>query len=242
MWRQLGSTTSSDGDSLTSAGLSPQRNKRGSLRVFESDILEEFTHVHPGVPLLVWGPVVLGLLYRSLFVLGLGIPSVLGIGIFALTCWTLLEYLLHRSIFHFPQDTPLRKRVHFLIHGLHHDDPNDATRLVMPPFASVVLSIIHFAFFRFLFGPIWVEPFFAFFLVGYLVYDYTHYAIHHFHQRTALGRLIKRHHMQHHFVTKDAKFGVSSPIWDYVFGTLESPGRSARENVLPSSTRSTTTR
>jgi sterol desaturase/sphingolipid hydroxylase (fatty acid hydroxylase superfamily) len=70
-----------------------------------------------------------------------------------------------------------------------------------------------------------VLPFFGFFLVGYLCYDYTHYYVHHFIPRTRWGKMIKAAHMNHHYVSPDARFGVSSPLWDYIFGTFQSVRR-----------------
>jgi sterol desaturase/sphingolipid hydroxylase (fatty acid hydroxylase superfamily) len=166
-------------------------------------------------------PIVSFLLYRALVVHGLGVTAVAGVGLLALTIWTLSEYVLHRWVFHFEGETYLSRRLQFMIHGLHHDDPQDATRLVMPPVASIVLGLIFYSGFRLLMGPVWVDPFFAFFVVGYLCYDYVHYAVHHFRPRTRLGKYLKQNHMNHHFKCPESLWGVSSPIWDFVFGTME---------------------
>lgn len=183
------------------------------------------THVHPVVPLIVWAPVVLFLVWRSYAVLGISALSIVLVGVGAMIFWTLAEYFLHRFVFHFRAESPAEKRLQFLIHGLHHDDPVDPTRLVMPPAAAVILAIILFSLFRLALGPVWVEPFFAFFLVGYLCYDYTHYWIHHFTPRSKFGKMIKQHHMLHHFTAHNAKWGVSSPLWDYIFRTMEEKPR-----------------
>jgi sterol desaturase/sphingolipid hydroxylase (fatty acid hydroxylase superfamily) len=201
----------------------PASRYQSTVRVFENPFLEKFTRVHPIIPLLMWGPFSLFLMWRTLFVHELGVGALLGMGFLALVLWTLTEYLLHRFVFHFRAVTPFEKRIAFLIHGLHHDDPNDPMRLVMPPFPAVVLCVIFYSLFRAIFGPVWVEPFFAFFIVGYLGYDYIHYGIHHFPCRSAAAKLVKKHHMQHHFITPDARYGVSSPLWDHVFRTLAQP-------------------
>lgn len=192
-----------------------------SIRLFKSDFCEWFSHVHPITPLLIWIPVILFLAYRgwtnaqvSAWTNGFLIIS-------AFVSWTLVEYLLHRFIFHFPAVGKLGERFIFIMHGLHHEDPVDPTRLVMPPFASVIIAAILYVIFRALLGPDYVSMFFAAFLAGYLCYDYTHYAVHHFTPRTRFGRYVKQNHMIHHFVNPDARWGVSSPLWDYVFGTYE---------------------
>lgn len=191
-----------------------------SIRVFKSPYLEKLTHVHPLTPLFLWAPVILWLLWRSFAVYELNPYTVGALGMSGFLVWTLLEYVLHRFIFHYQSDTQIGQRLHFLIHGLHHDDPLDPTRLVMPPVVSVVLSLPFFAGFKMMFGEVYVEPFFAFFLIGYLCYDYIHFYVHHFIPTTKIGKYLKHSHMIHHYVDSDARWGVSSPLWDYIFGTV----------------------
>ena len=147
--------------------------------------------------------------------------SAIGLCLGGILVWTLAEYALHRYVFHWYKDTPWGRRVHFLLHGVHHDYPNDSDRLVMPLLTSVPLAVIFYTMFYFAFGGMrYAEPFFAGFAIGYLAYDGTHYAVHHFKQTTRIGKFVKRHHMLHHHADHDGGFGVSSPIWDYVFGTM----------------------
>lgn len=191
-----------------------------SLRLFENETLEKLSHVHPITPLVFWTPVIAFLIYRAATVHEV---TALGFVLFAVTgvlVWTLAEYLLHRYVFHFIGKSALAQRLHFLIHGNHHDVANDPTRLVMPPMAGVLIAVV-------LYTPLWAiagaaiaEPLFAFFLVGYLAYDYTHYAVHHFIPRSKWGRLVKQHHMLHHYADAVGYWGVSSPLWDHVFGTM----------------------
>lgn len=192
-----------------------------SIRVFKNPILERFTHVHPLTPLILWGPIAGWLIWRSFAVHQLTPWMVGSLGMFGFVIWTLAEYVLHRFVFHLEGESALSQRLHFLIHGLHHEDPVDPTRLVMPPAASIILGIILYGIFRWVLGPAMVEPFFSLFVVGYLCYDYIHFAVHHFKPRTRIGKYLKNSHMQHHFVTPNARWGVSSPFWDYIFGTME---------------------
>lgn len=192
-----------------------------SVRIFKNDLLERLTHVHPITPLVLWAPMIAWLVWRSLTLHGMSVLTVGLMGAAAILVWTLTEYLLHRFAFHFPAQSKLGERVVFLIHGLHHDDPIDPTRLVMPPFPAIVFAAILYSLFRAILGPVWVEPFFAFFLLGYLWYDYTHFAVHHFTPKTKFGRMLKQHHMLHHYVSSEIRMGVSTPLWDYVFGTLK---------------------
>jgi sterol desaturase/sphingolipid hydroxylase (fatty acid hydroxylase superfamily) len=190
-----------------------------SLRVFDNPLLESLTHVHPATPILVWGPIVVWLIWRSFAVHGLSVTAVLGFAMLGLTTWSLAEYLLHRYLFHMRPAGPFRARLQFMIHGLHHDDPEDPTRLVLPPVPTCLGAVVFFTAFRALLGPARAEPVFAFFAVGYLVYDYIHFASHRFVPWTRVGRALKRNHMLHHYSMPHSHWGVSSPLWDYVFGT-----------------------
>jgi sterol desaturase/sphingolipid hydroxylase (fatty acid hydroxylase superfamily) len=194
---------------------------RDSVRLFKSDFWEKFTHVHPVIPLLVWVPVIAILIYRSFAVHA--VPALEFAAVFAagLFIWSLIEYVLHRFVFHYPAKSAFGNRMVYILHGLHHEDPQDPTRLVMPPLPALIYSTILFIAFRAVFGPVLVEPFFASFLVGYLAYDYVHYYVHHFTPKYAVGKYLKRYHMIHHFSHYDAKWGVSNPLWDYVFRTVE---------------------
>ncbi len=191
-----------------------------SIRLFRNDFLESLTHVHPIVPLLFWSPVVVLLLWRSLFVHELPVSLVAAMVIPGLIVWTLAEYLLHRFVFHFDTTSSIGNRLVYLFHGVHHDTPNDKSRLVMPPAGAVIVMVILWILFSLVIPAPWAEPFSAFFIVGYLIYDYLHYATHHFRMRHPMLQALKRNHMQHHYSVKDAKYGVSSPMWDCVFSTL----------------------
>ena len=192
-----------------------------SIKLFQNPFLERFTHVHPITPLLVWGPIVAYLIWRSFVVYHFGLFEVSMIAVTAMISWTLAEYILHRYIFHFEGEHVIFKKFHFLMHGIHHADPQDGTRLVMVPTVSLILGAIHFALFRFFMGDAIAEPFFAFYVVGYLCYDYTHFAVHHFKPRTRFGKTLKQNHMHHHYIDHNARWGVSTPVWDYVFGTMD---------------------
>ncbi|MFZ9595447.1 MAG: sterol desaturase family protein [Bdellovibrionia bacterium] len=192
-----------------------------SIRVFKSPVLEWFTHVHPLTPLIIWVPVISFLLWRCFETHQLSPYRVGIIGVTGFLFWTLVEYVLHRFLFHWEGQTALARRFHFILHGLHHDDPTDPTRLVMPPGASIPLGLLFYSLIQFSLGSAVGDAFFAFFIMGYLAYDYIHFSVHHFTPRTRIGKYLKQSHMIHHFISPETRLGVSSPIWDYVFGTLE---------------------
>jgi sterol desaturase/sphingolipid hydroxylase (fatty acid hydroxylase superfamily) len=196
-------------------------NKDESARLFKSGFLELFTHVHWSVPLIVYGPVVGYFLYRASIDPHLNGGSIIGLFFAGVLTWTLTEYLLHRFVFHYEPKSDMGKRLHFLAHGVHHDYPNDSLRLVMPPVISVPLAVLFYSLFYALLGETLLPAFFAGFIVGYICYDMVHYATHHAPMTTtAVGLWVKKHHMRHHYQTDDQFYGVSTPLWDYVFGTM----------------------
>jgi sterol desaturase/sphingolipid hydroxylase (fatty acid hydroxylase superfamily) len=192
-------------------------------RLFENRVLEGLTRVHPFTPALLWVPVVAWLLWRSFAIDRLdggGVAALAGGG---LLVWSFSEYVIHRFVFHLTLSSPGRRRLQFIVHGVHHAHPDDPMRLLIPPAPAAVAAAVFYGLFRTLLGPASADPFFAAFLAGYLTYDYTHLAIHHRRPRTRLGRYLRRYHMQHHFVTPDARWGVTSPLWDWVFRTTGQP-------------------
>lgn len=188
--------------------------------MFESDLMERLSHVHPITPLVVYGPIVAYLIHAAAVVQGVGWGSIISLALTGLLVWTFTEYVLHRFVFHIEGRHKWTRRLHFIIHGNHHEVPDDPTRLVMPPIVSIFLAFAFYVFFKALLGVAAVDAFFAGFLVGYLAYDYTHFAVHHFRLESPMGRALKQYHMNHHFLDRDSRWGVSTPLWDWVFGTM----------------------
>ncbi len=194
-------------------------NKDETIRMFDNDILEFFSRVHYTVPLYVYLPVISYLLYDAIWVNQMTAINIIAIFIFGWFIWSITEYTLHRFVFHFNAKSEFGKKIHFIFHGVHHDYPNDTKRLVMPPSVSIPLALLFYYLFLQLFGPIYISPFFAGFLVGYLFYDISHYAIHHFNMHGKFWLKIKNHHMKHHYQDEHKGYGVSFPFWDAVIGT-----------------------
>jgi dihydroceramide fatty acyl 2-hydroxylase len=201
--------------------MSHERTARlsASPPLFKSRFLDFFSRIHPAVPALIYGPVIAVLITLGARD-GQAALTIVLLVLGGLFLWTLSEYWLHRKIFHWDPDHPIGHRLHFIIHGVHHDHPNDRMRLVMPPGASIPLAALFFGLFWLVFGLPTAYPLFAGFLIGYLAYDYTHYYLHHFVPRSALGKRLREQHMRHHFQDHRYGFGVSTPLWDAVFRTL----------------------
>jgi sterol desaturase/sphingolipid hydroxylase (fatty acid hydroxylase superfamily) len=197
------------------------------IRLFKSDFLEFFTHIHPAVVVIIWLPVAIYFMTRAVLTRAAGVSALyLPAGfLFGMFLWTFTEYTLHRFVFHYEPRTPLQERIIFLFHGIHHAQPQCITRLVMPPAVSIPGGLIYFGLLNLVLGtllgiPQWIGPIISGLVTGYLVYDLTHYATHHFPMRQGFLKFLKRYHMQHHYKTPDQRFGVSSPLWDVVFGTF----------------------
>lgn len=194
------------------------------IRLFKSDVLEWFTHVSPVAVLVLFLPVVVGtVLYGAWNWAGmswLALPAMFLVG---LGIWTLTEYLVHRFFFHLEPQTVWGKRLIFLFHGVHHVQPHVKTRLVMPPAVSIPGALLFGAAFLAAFRALGVEalmwPTFGGFTLGYIGYDLLHYAEHHMPMKGPILKFLKRHHMEHHYKTPKARFGVSTSVWDEVFHT-----------------------
>jgi dihydroceramide fatty acyl 2-hydroxylase len=194
---------------------------KASPPMFQSRLLDRFTRVHPAVPVVIYGPVILLMLVLS--VARDGWWDMAGLVLVGYALWTLFEYWLHRIVFHFEPEKGLGARLHWMIHGVHHDHPNDPLRLVMPPAASVPLAIVVVGAMFLVAGRVHALGVAGGFLIGYLVYDEIHYMLHHHTPKTRLGRRLRELHMRHHFQDDETGFGISAPYWDVVFRTH--PGR-----------------
>jgi len=186
--------------------------------LFKSEFLNFFSRVHPAVPAVIFVPVVIAMEWLGA-ARGYGAWQLIGLSLAGIAIWTLTEYWLHRLFFHWEPDNACR-RMHFIIHGIHHDHPNDKLRLVMPPSVSIPLAALFFLAFSAVFGSPAAFPLFGGFIFGYLCYDYTHYYVHHFVPKSNLGKRLREQHMRHHFQDHRFGYGVSSPLWDVVFRTL----------------------
>ncbi|HEY2719648.1 MAG TPA: sterol desaturase family protein [Solirubrobacteraceae bacterium] len=190
---------------------------RASPPMFESRVLDALSRVHPAVPVLIFVPGIAALEAWSLSHVNVLVS--LGLLLAGYATWTLFEYWLHRIVFHFEPEAGLGARLHWIIHGVHHDHPNDPMRLVMPPSVSVPLGAAVFGLLYLIFGSHYAPGIGAGFFVGYLVYDMMHYYLHHFRPHGRLGRMLRERHMRHHFQDDTRGFGISAPYWDEVFRT-----------------------
>jgi 4-hydroxysphinganine ceramide fatty acyl 2-hydroxylase len=192
-------------------------NSQESVRMFKSDLLEALSKVHFTVPLYIFLPVIAVCTYEA-FASSIGFFTYLELFVLGLFIWSFVEYIMHRFVFHYmPPDKPWAQRMHFIFHGVHHDYPSDAKRLVLPPSVSIPLATGFFFLFKAILPVNYIFGFFPGFILGYLFYDISHYAIHHFNFKGNIWKKIKQHHMLHHYQDPGKGYGVSSPFWDKIF-------------------------
>jgi sterol desaturase/sphingolipid hydroxylase (fatty acid hydroxylase superfamily) len=189
-----------------------------SPRMFKSDFVDGFSRIPWFVVPMLYVPIILGLFGYGLVVGVAWLPS---LGLFAAgyVVWSLTEYWLHRTLFHWTPKTSWGPRMHFILHGVHHEWVNDRYRLVMPPAASLGLGVIFYAIYVTLFG-VYAFPFFAGKVAGNLGYDMVHYYVHHGRPTSTWMKRLRAHHMNHHHNKDGRKYGVSATVWDHVFGTF----------------------
>jgi sterol desaturase/sphingolipid hydroxylase (fatty acid hydroxylase superfamily) len=190
-------------------------NNEESVRMFKNGFLESLSKIHFTIPLFIYVPVIIVFTYKA-FIIHISIAAFalfFALGIFV---WTATEYVLHRFAFHYVPKSGWGLRLHFIFHGVHHDYPRDSKRLVMVPSVSLPLAIVFYLLFALFLSPAHLFSFFSGFILGYLIYDMTHYAIHHGNFKNPFWKKIKQHHMLHHYDNPNKGYGVSSVLWDKI--------------------------
>lgn len=196
-------------------------------RFFANDFCELFTRTVWWVVPLVWLPVVCWFVSMSVQ-MGLT-PSRAALALVGgIFIWTLLEYTLHRFLFHMKTTSYWGNTLHYLLHGCHHKHPMDGLRLVFPPAATAILCVPVWTVIRLLSTPSTAPAVFGGGLLGYVIYDVTHFYLHHGKPSKGLTKGLKRYHLSHHFRVQTVGFGITSSFWDRVFGTFPSPGAAER--------------
>jgi len=192
----------------------------GQPQMFNHPFLEWFTGTRPRTLVLIYLPVSAYFVWAGVVAGWSPLVSSLLFG-GGIVLWTAIEYLLHRFVFHLTPRGRLGVLFAYLIHGVHHAFPEDRRRWLMPPIVTVPVAVVLSFVLRLVVGTA-SAPLFAGAVFGYLAYDLLHYACHAGSLRGRVPRYLRQHHLTHHFRTPEIQFGVSSPLWDRVFGTLRS--------------------
>jgi dihydroceramide fatty acyl 2-hydroxylase len=193
---------------------------RESPPMFESQLVDKFSRTHWSVVPILFVPAALASFYYGTRADGVSLAMGVLMVAAGWLAWTLVEYWLHRELFHWTPPGAFGERMHFILHGVHHKWPRDAFRLVMPPAVSISLFFLFLWLWQATLGR-YALTFHAGFTIGYMFYDVTHYFMHHGHSEWEWLRKLRKHHMVHHSpkLENEKKFGVSTTLWDHVFGT-----------------------
>jgi len=192
---------------------------KGTKQLFQNPILEKLSRTHISVPLIIFFLYSSGLLYWSITHTALSIATTVGMFFLGLISFTWVEYNVHRYIFHMGVDTERKAKAQYTMHGVHHEFPKDKTRLAMPPVLSITLATLLLLIFRLILGD-FVFSFLPGFLVGYAGYLSVHYMVHAFQPPKNIFKALWVNHGVHHYKNGEVVFGVSSPLWDYIYGTM----------------------
>lgn len=192
---------------------------KGQARIFRSPYLEMLTKTNPLLIAAMYMPLIAALLYYSSVYIGLTTSRILFLFFSGMFSWSLFEYLMHRFVFHYLTESAIGRRLIYILHGNHHEYPRDRQRLFMPPVPSVLIAVILFSVFKVGMGSN-ALVFFPGFLFGYLIYGSMHYAIHAWNPPFKWMKPLWRNHHLHHYKDEAKGFGVSSTLWDHVFGTM----------------------
>lgn len=191
----------------------------GSKQIFENPILERLTRTHISIPITIFIIYSAGLLYWSVSNTSLAAHSTVLLFFAGVLLFSLIEYLSHRYVFHMDTYTELRKKIQYSVHGIHHEFPKDKDRLAMPPVMSITIATLLLVLLRWLIGD-FVFAFLPGFLVGYAGYLFVHYIVHAYQPPKNAFKALWVNHGIHHYKDPERAFGVSSPLWDYVFRTM----------------------
>jgi sterol desaturase/sphingolipid hydroxylase (fatty acid hydroxylase superfamily) len=191
----------------------------GSPQLFKNPILEKLSRTHISLPLGIFFSVSAWLLVKGVQETGLqgwqiGLSYAIG-----LVAFTWLEYNAHRYIYHMKPTTPWKQEIQYKFHGVHHDYPKDKGRLALPPLVSLAVTTVLFFAFKLVMGD-FVFGFLPGFLTGYAAYLGVHYMVHAYRPPKNFFKVLWINHGIHHYKQSDRAYGVSSPLWDYVYRTM----------------------
>lgn len=198
-------------------------HNKGNATIFKNSFLESLTKTTLISNIIVYGTVVILLIYNALYIENIEFTTFISLFTFALFFWTFAEYILHRFVFHWINENKFVQRFHFIMHGSHHLYPKDTERLLMPPVPGLLMATMLFAFFYVIFTligyPNYTWGFFPGFFLGYLLYSFLHRATHVV-KPPKQFKFLWKHHSLHHYKYPNKAFGVSNTLWDHVFGTM----------------------
>lgn len=200
-------------------------SNKGTARLSNNPLIERLTRTHFMVPVILFMLMGACFIGYGASIQSLPVTFLLSAG--GIFFFTFIEYMLHRFVFHFSPHTPTQEELKYKIHGVHHHFPKDKDRLAMPTILSISISGLFLCLFYISMGAVGYT-FFGGFCLGYALYLIIHYSVHCFRQPRNFLSFLWKHHSLHHYYSDKAAFGVSNPLWDYIFGTMPVKERMSR--------------
>jgi len=194
-------------------------DNKGKAVLFRNPLLERLTKTSLQFIWMMYIPVIILMVvytFRMGELSGIVIVLLFGLG---MVSWTFTEYLIHRFLFHGHEDPEKMNRMSYLIHGTHHNFPRDKERLLMPPVPSLMIMTSFFLVVYVMMSD-YTWAFFPGFIFGYLLYGSLHYAIHAYAPPFSWMKPLWRNHHLHHYKNVEKGFGVTTTLWDRLFGTM----------------------
>jgi sterol desaturase/sphingolipid hydroxylase (fatty acid hydroxylase superfamily) len=191
-------------------------NPSAQMRIFKNPILNSISHTSLMTVNIIYIPVIIYFLLQSFNHYPL-LVNTLGLAL-GLVVWSFVEYITHRFTFHFKVQNARLKYLHSIFHFMHHDYPNDKAKYQALLIITLPTAILYYYLLKWIFGTL-CEPIFAGFIIGYVLYEFAHFSTHKFNMQNKLTKALKHNHMRHHYFDNTKNFGVTSPLWDYVFNT-----------------------
>lgn len=188
--------------------------------MFENKFLNRLTQTHIATPIVIFFVYAIGLLWYTAVKTDLTFLTVALVFLAGTLGFTFMEYVVHRWVYHPPHGaSDDYKEMTYNMHGFHHDYPKDKKRLAMPPILAVIIATSLLFLFELVLGQ-YSFSYLAGFVVGYAMYLVVHYTVHMYPPPKNFLKALWVNHALHHYSEDDILFGVSQPLWDYVFGTM----------------------
>lgn len=194
-------------------------DNNGSAQMFSNPVLEKISRTHISIPIILFVVISVVSFYYAMTTTNIGLVVGLPVLLAGIIVFTFVEYMMHKHFFHMEPDTPVKDKLQYTVHGVHHDYPKDKDRLAMPPFVSAFYALVFYVVFSFIMGS-YALFFLPGFLFGYAAYLGVHYIVHAYQPPKNFFKILWVNHAVHHYKNPDVAFGVSSPLWDYILGTL----------------------
>jgi sterol desaturase/sphingolipid hydroxylase (fatty acid hydroxylase superfamily) len=210
------------------AAIKPQN--KGTKQLFKSPILEKLSRTHISIPVSIFIVYAVTLFYWSIAHTSISVTSSVSLFGLGFISFTWVEYQIHRHVFHMSTFTRWREGIQYLIHGIHHEFPKDKDRLAMPPLMSTAIGIVLLLISKWIIGD-WAYSFMAGFLISYSNYLLIHYLVHAYQPPNNIFKFLWINHSIHHYKNGEGVYGVSSPLWDVVYGTMEKKKQNLQRSI-----------